>query len=160
MFRENQRVLNRQRQERIRQIREENQRRIREIMRENSERQRNFESRMQFPSGAFFPFYFNNNRQNIINNNMNNNLRDFFNQNDNIIYKNNNIGNKLEEIDITQDIINKAESKECSICLEEYIIKNKISYLPCFHFFHSTCIKKWLKTSKKCPLCNIDIQFE
>ena len=66
----------------------------------------------------------------------------------------------LEEIKITQDIINKAETKECTICLDEYVVNEQISYLTCFHFFHSSCIKKWVKNSKKCPLCNIEVKFE
>ena len=178
--RENQRILKQQRLERIRQIREENERRRREILRQNLERQRdNNLRRMGVQNNYLFPSFFNNQREDEINNGfMNENyLEDFPNQNNNFIFNfnedlnndngnkrennnNNNIGDMLEEIGLTQDIINKAESKECPICLEEYSIENKICYLPCFHFFHSMCIKNWLKNSHKCPLCNNDIKFE
>ena len=103
------------------------------------------------------------NNDNINDNNYNfNNNNIIINDNDNNEKKDddNNFGDMLEEIKLTQDIINKAEAKECSICLEEYTVENKISYLPCFHFFHSLCIKNWTKKSKKCPLCNIEIKFE
>ena len=50
--------------------------------------------------------------------------------------------------------------KECSICLEEYSLEEKICYLPCFHYFHSECIKNWTKKSNRCPLCNNEIKFE
>jgi ATPase subunit of ABC transporter with duplicated ATPase domains len=103
--------------------------------------------------------YNNNNNFNNINININDNDRNNPNNNENK-NENNNIVDMIEEIELTQDIINKAETKECSICLEEYYIYNKISYLPCFHFFHTTCIKNWLKNSKKCPLCNIEVKFE
>ena len=66
----------------------------------------------------------------------------------------------LEEVEITEEIYSKIKIKICNICLEEYKIKDKISYLPCFHFFHYNCIKKWIENSKKCPLCNIEIKFE
>ena len=103
---------------------------------------------------------YNNNNNNIFNNiNINDNEGNNPNNNENK-NENNNIVDMIEEIELTQDIINKAETKECSICLEEYYIYNKISYLPCFHFFHTACIKNWLKNSKKCPLCNIEVKFE
>ena len=54
---------------------------------------------------------------------------------------NNEIIRNLEDIEITEGIIDKAETKECPICLIEYSPYEKICYLPCFHFFHSKCIK-------------------
>ncbi len=121
--------------------------------------------------------YINNNNDNNFNifnnyNNNNNNNFNIFNNSDNILNNNNNenenedkeednkIINMLEEIELTQIIIDKAETKECPICLIEYSINNKICYLPCFHFFHSKCIKNWCQKSKRCPLCNVDIKFE
>ena len=52
----------------------------------------------------------------------------------------------------------KAESqhcKECLICLEDIIKDDEIIILKCHksHFFHSKCIKKWLKYNVSCPLC-------
>jgi hypothetical protein len=100
------------------------------------------------------------------NNNIFNDYDDFLpdEDNNNIINNyeeepSNEIVKKLEEIEITNGIIEKAETKECPICLMEYSANNKICYLPCFHFFHSKCIKNWCKQSKKCPLCNINIDF-
>ena len=66
----------------------------------------------------------------------------------------------LEEVEITDEIFSKLKTKSCNICLDEYKIKDKISYLPCFHFFHYNCIKKWIENSKKCPLCNNEIKFQ
>ena len=82
---------------------------------------------------------------------------------DNVIKKNEAIGNLrefIEEKEITQKIIEKGEQSECSICLEDFILGDKIIYLPCFHYFHSECIEKWAKKSKKCPLCNIEIKIQ
>jgi hypothetical protein len=65
----------------------------------------------------------------------------------------------LEETKINDKTIIKNENKQCPICLDNYKIKDKISYLPCFHLYHYKCIKKWLKTSKICPLCKKEVNF-
>ena len=61
----------------------------------------------------------------------------------------------IEELEIdekfTHDI--EIEKNKCIICLNNYKIRDKISYLHCLHLFHSGCIKEWLKRSNKCPLC-------
>ena len=73
---------------------------------------------------------------------------------------NKNISGLLEDIEITEQILNKDDSKSCTICLEDYDIGEKICYLPCFHYFHSECIKDWTKKSDKCPVCKMVIKFE
>ena len=65
----------------------------------------------------------------------------------------------FEEIDLTEDILSKSESKECSICLDDFKVGDKICYLPCFHFYHANCIKEWVHNSNKCPLCNFEMKF-
>lgn len=45
----------------------------------------------------------------------------------------------------------------CIICLEEILLGDTLMLLRCDHFYHSSCLKKWLEGSKKCPLCNIDV---
>jgi len=74
----------------------------------------------------------------------------------NLLLINNNeneILNKLEEIELNNQFKNKEEIK-CAICLEVFSTGDKISYLPCFHYFHSSCIKNWIKIKNKCPFCN------
>ena len=67
--------------------------------------------------------------------------------------------NLLNETKINNELLNNNEIKICPICLDNYKIEDKILYLPCFHFYHSKCIKKWLKCSKICPLCKKEINF-
>ena len=67
---------------------------------------------------------------------------------------------QLEKVEITKKILDKIKIKQCNICLDEYEIGDKISYLPCFHYFHYNCIKDWIEKSEKCPLCNSVIKFE
>jgi len=66
----------------------------------------------------------------------------------------------LEEIELTEDMLDKNKEKECVICLEQFSPGDIISYLPCFHLYHFICIKNWIEKKNKCPLCNSEIKFE
>ena len=68
------------------------------------------------------------------------------------------IVNKLEEVELNKQFENIEEIK-CAICLEIFSIGDKVSYLPCLHYFHSSCIKNWIKIKNKCPYCNNIIKF-
>ena len=46
---------------------------------------------------------------------------------------------------------------KCAICLQKYKGVDIIKEFPCKHIFHKTCILRWIKSSKKCPLCKYDI---
>ena len=83
------------------------------------------------------------------------------NLNQNNINNNNqiDINNKLEDIEITEQILNKSNTKSCVICQQDYNIREKICYLPCFHFYHSQCIRRWVQTSNICPICIIPIDL-
>ena len=61
----------------------------------------------------------------------------------------------IEELEIDEKFNHdiEIEKNKCIICLNNYKIHDKISYLPCLHLFHNGCIKEWLKRSNKCPLC-------
>ena len=49
------------------------------------------------------------------------------------------------------------EVDNCAICCEEFLNKTKLVKLPdCNHFFHSDCIKDWLKVKPLCPICKAD----
>jgi hypothetical protein len=47
-------------------------------------------------------------------------------------------------------------SESCVICLAEYAAGEELVALPCAHQFHAACGLKWLSTSSKCPLCQLD----
>ncbi|RXG56566.1 E3 ubiquitin-protein ligase, partial [Armadillidium vulgare] len=46
--------------------------------------------------------------------------------------------------------------QKCEICLES-VFYTKTSLLTCGHLYHSSCIKKWLKQAKSCPICRHEI---
>lgn len=43
--------------------------------------------------------------------------------------------------------------EKCSICLEEYKIKEYKRSLFCNHVFHKKCCDRWLKKNDSCPIC-------
>ncbi|ODN03504.1 E3 ubiquitin-protein ligase RNF13 [Orchesella cincta] len=54
--------------------------------------------------------------------------------------------------DMLQDI--------CSICLETFIVHDRVRILPCSHVFHQACLDPWLlKHRRKCPNCKRKIVF-
>ena len=70
-----------------------------------------------------------------------------------------------EEIPVTDFQIEKMKETICSICQCEYVRGETRIFLPCTHYFHSNCIKRWLPREKKsgcwttvagksCPCCN------
>ena len=46
---------------------------------------------------------------------------------------------------------------ECSICLERYVVNDKIIHLNCRHSFHKYCLNEWLKNNNTCPQCRENI---
>ncbi|KAG5858610.1 transmembrane-type E3 ubiquitin ligase-like protein [Encephalitozoon hellem] len=46
------------------------------------------------------------------------------------------------------------EACECTICMSNFSMNQKIRVLPCDHRFHTGCVDKWLLGhSNKCPVC-------
>lgn len=58
----------------------------------------------------------------------------------------------LEEIILIEDSIN-----QCSICLENFLKKEKKIIVKCSHEFHKKCIKEWLNNNNTCPLCRTEL---
>mmetsp|Transcript_25869 Transcript_25869/g.40141 ORF Transcript_25869/g.40141 Transcript_25869/m.40141 type:complete len:395 (+) Transcript_25869:2-1186(+) len=73
----------------------------------------------------------------------------------------NSLGATDEEINrnpthvITAEILAGLEGgkKNCSVCLEEYVVGDVVRTIPCFHSFHATCVDEWLKNKAICPVC-------
>ena len=49
------------------------------------------------------------------------------------------------------------EKKNCLICLDDFKNGDKTTILPCIHFFHSNCIKSWLKSQNTCTICKFKL---
>ena len=81
-------------------------------------------------------------------------------------YTNDNFKNKLQDfashlpksIYHTYQYKNKNMTKDCSICLGNFLIGQEICTLPCFHIFHIKCISDWFKKKTTCPICLCSIK--
>ena len=110
----------------------------------------------------------NNRRNNIRSNNIYNNINN--NRYNNNVHENLNIKrfnsqrkHKINDFtQITIENINKLEegNRYCSICLEDFKIREKVAVLPCIHFFHNNCIKNWIKKQNTCPICKFELTKE
>ncbi|KAH8859162.1 RING finger protein 44 [Schistosoma japonicum] len=49
-----------------------------------------------------------------------------------------------------------SECDRCMICLDDYVESQQIRQMRCLHEFHASCVDKWLKTKRTCPLCRAD----
>ncbi|KAK1883937.1 E3 ubiquitin-protein ligase RNF165, partial [Dissostichus eleginoides] len=49
--------------------------------------------------------------------------------------------------------------EKCTICLSMLEDKEDVR-LPCMHLFHQGCVDQWLATSRKCPICRVDIETQ
>jgi len=45
------------------------------------------------------------------------------------------------------------DQTRCAICFEDFEGGDCLKTMPCMHFYHSTCISRWLGTSNACPVC-------
>ena len=44
-------------------------------------------------------------------------------------------------------------NETCTICLCDFIEKEKVGDLKCGHVFHASCLKSWIRKKNHCPLC-------
>mmetsp|Transcript_26348 Transcript_26348/g.63524 ORF Transcript_26348/g.63524 Transcript_26348/m.63524 type:complete len:492 (-) Transcript_26348:142-1617(-) len=47
----------------------------------------------------------------------------------------------------------EAEDKMCEICQVGYDADDEVLLLPCKHFFHTSCVSRWLGMRRTCPKC-------
>jgi hypothetical protein len=45
------------------------------------------------------------------------------------------------------------EDARCAICLDDYEERDKLRQFACTHHFHQTCVDRWLRRNRHCPLC-------
>ena len=57
------------------------------------------------------------------------------------------------EVKYTEDFYDK----ECTICLEEFVVDELLYKLVCHHYYHKDCIDDWLSKKNTCPLCRLNL---
>jgi hypothetical protein len=59
--------------------------------------------------------------------------------------------------DPMDEVLRRPMSEEdlplCTICLEPYRLEDEVRSIPCFHYFHKSCIDPWLRQKASCPIC-------
>lgn len=45
----------------------------------------------------------------------------------------------------------------CNICLEQFVVGDNVSFLPCTHCYHHDCISVWLSLRNLCPDCRTTV---
>lgn len=66
---------------------------------------------------------------------------------------------KLPVIEYNEESSIPKHDANCSICLNEYHLKENIKILPCDHHFHQSCIDEWFNIDDICPLCKKPINL-
>jgi hypothetical protein len=62
----------------------------------------------------------------------------------------------LSQLSSLREVENQIE-EICCICQFSFEVGTKKRVLRCNHFFHDSCIEKWLTDRIKCPLCSKEI---
>jgi len=65
--------------------------------------------------------------------------------------------NKLKE---TKYCEGACQTKECTVCQEDYKDEESLLHLPCNHNFHKACVTEWLLRHNTCPICRKGLQEE
>jgi hypothetical protein len=54
---------------------------------------------------------------------------------------------------LKEEVFQSDAQKECTICLNDFAVGEKVSALPCGHRFHPDCIACWVVGHPSCPVC-------
>ncbi|XP_061116515.1 E3 ubiquitin-protein ligase ARK2C, partial [Conger conger] len=67
---------------------------------------------------------------------------------------------KPVDMKISMDEEESDIDEKCTICLSMLEDGEDVRRLPCMHLFHQACVDQWLATSRKCPICRVDIETQ
>lgn len=52
----------------------------------------------------------------------------------------------------------RTNGNSCTICMDQFKGGQRFKRLSCNHEYHNDCVDQWLESSRKCPVCNKDVQ--
>ncbi|CAG9818385.1 unnamed protein product [Phaedon cochleariae] len=57
----------------------------------------------------------------------------------------------LPVVEVTPDQV--SAKLQCSVCWEDFQLRETVRQLPCTHVYHEPCIRPWLELHGTCPIC-------
>lgn len=64
---------------------------------------------------------------------------------------------RLPKIKVSAYDLEVNNSSSCPVCLDDFVIGEEATRIPCSHLFHEGCIKKWLELNHQCPVCRYQL---
>jgi len=64
---------------------------------------------------------------------------------------------RLHDLKPSVDRPEKSPYKDCPVCMEDFVVKDTVTQLPCKHIFHPDCLTPWLKSNGSCPVCRYSL---
>ncbi|ESQ32536.1 hypothetical protein EUTSA_v10005099mg [Eutrema salsugineum] len=65
---------------------------------------------------------------------------------------------ELPVVELTAEELVERGLVVCAICREELAANERLSELPCRHYYHKDCISNWLTNRNTCPLCRLNVR--
>lgn len=66
--------------------------------------------------------------------------------------------NHLQTFEVSQSALDSLGiENSCSVCKDEFKLKDNCTSMPCHHSFHSDCLLPWLKERNSCPVCRFEL---
>lgn len=56
----------------------------------------------------------------------------------------------LPKIKVTEQMVQANE--DCAVCKEDLVLDEELVQLPCKHYYHEFCVKKWLESHDVSPV--------
>ncbi|CAG9797511.1 unnamed protein product [Chironomus riparius] len=66
--------------------------------------------------------------------------------------------NEIPKCEITHEQVDSR--LQCSVCWEDFQLKETVRQLPCTHVYHEDCILPWLQLHGTCPVCRKSLVAE
>ncbi|XP_009111809.2 E3 ubiquitin-protein ligase Praja-1 [Brassica rapa] len=65
---------------------------------------------------------------------------------------------ELPAVNLTAEELTERGLVVCAICREKLAPSERLSELPCRHYYHKDCISSWLTNRNTCPLCRHNVR--
>lgn len=51
----------------------------------------------------------------------------------------------------------KGSNLACAVCKDEILLRERVTRLPCSHYYHCDCVVAWLNIRNTCPVCRYEL---